>query len=341
MTTAHTRPRLAINGFGRIGRACARALFERGLDTQFELVAINELASLESIAYLTRYDSTHGRFPCNVTIDGDCLLLGAQRVQIINQAEAATLPWGSLAVDCVLECSGTATSRSLAEHHITAGADKVLISNPADSAVDATVVMGVNHTALRPEHRIVSAASCTTNATVPLIALMQRTFGVEYGLITTIHSAMNDQPLLDAYHSHDLRKTRAALQSIIPIDTGLARGIERLLPDLAGRFQAQALRVPTQNVSAMDITLLLQRPAEPDQIHAAIAAFEREQPQWLGLCYEPLASCDFNHDARSGVVDAAQTRVAGRMAKLLVWFDNEWAFANRMLDLLLQMYNKQ
>lgn len=327
------RPRLAINGFGRIGRACARALFERGVDAQFELVAINELAALETVAYLTRHDSTHGRFPVDVTIDGKYLVLGNQRVRVLNQADAKQLPWDELQIDCVLECSGQSKTRQDAELHLIAGAKKVLISNPADKAVDATIVLGVNDAELLETMQIVSAASCTTNAVVPVIAALDSAFGVERGMLTTIHSAMNDQPLLDGYHSDDLRKTRAALQSVIPVATQLARGIERILPQMAGRFEAHALRVPTQNVSAMDMTLWLAHEATVEQVNNALAAESDNIPDVLGFCTEPLASCDFNHDPRSGVVDAAQTLASGQMVKVLVWFDNEWAYANRMLDI--------
>lgn len=328
-----SRPRIAINGFGRIGRALARALFERGLHQQFELVAINELAALDVIAYLTRHDSTHGLFPVKVAVDGKYLVLGDVRVRVLNQADAAQLPWDELAIDCVLECSGQTKTRADAELHLRAGAKRVLISNPADKTVDATVVCGVNDDALSAEMQIVSAASCTTNAVVPVIAALDSAFGVERGMLTTIHSAMNDQPLLDGYHSDDLRKTRAALQSVIPVATQLARGIERILPTMAGRFEAHALRVPTQNVSAMDMTLWLTHAATVEQVNAALAAESDNIPEILGFSSEPLASCDFNHDPRSGVVDAGQTLASGQMVKVLVWFDNEWAYANRMLDI--------
>src|SRR5690606_32448299 len=244
------------------------------------------------------------------------------------------LPWQELGVDLVLECTGAFTDRASAEKHLARGAQRVLFSQPAEPDVDATIVYGVNHDSLRPEHRIVSNASCTTNCIVPVIQLLDEHFGIEHGLITTIHSAMNDQPVIDAYHHTDLRKTRSAFQSIIPVDTGLARGIDRLLPALAGRFEAQALRVPVVNVSAMDLSVCLRRDLSREAVNALFrSSVDRYPPGVLGCTDEPLASCDFNHDSRSGIVDLGQTRVSGkRLLKLLVWFDNEWGFANRMLD---------
>jgi glyceraldehyde-3-phosphate dehydrogenase type I len=237
-------------------------------------------------------------------------------------------------VDIVLECTGAFTDRATAEKHLHQGAGKVLFSQPAQSDVDKTVVYGVNHGELRAEHRIVSNASCSTNGILPLIKALDDTVGIENGTITTIHSAMNDQPVLDAYHHTDLRKTRAAAQSIIPVDTELARGIERLLPDMVGRFSAQALRVPTLNVSALDLTVQTRRDTDVIAINkilrdAALSDFNGV----FGYTEELLASCDFNHDPRSSIVDASQTRISGkRLVKVLTWFDNEWGYANRMLD---------
>jgi D-erythrose 4-phosphate dehydrogenase len=237
-------------------------------------------------------------------------------------------------IDLVMECTGAFSDRATAEGHLRRGARRVLFSQPAQSDVDATVVFGINHQALRPEHRIVSNASCTTNAIVPVIAALDDAVGIEFGTITTIHSAMNDQPVLDAYHHTDLRKTRAASQSIIPVDTALARGVERILPEMAGRFTAQALRVPTLNVSVLDLTVQVCTDTDEAAINCALHdAAQSGFGGVLGYTEEPLASCDFNHDARSGIVDASQTRVSGkRLVKVLVWFDNEWGYANRMLD---------
>ncbi len=337
--------RVAINGYGRIGRSVLRALYEAaggaceaggagGLAERLKVVAINELADCKTIAHLTKYDSTHGRFPGEVVIRDDVLTINGDEIQVFHCKDISVLPWGRLDIDLVLECSGEPGDRRLAEQHIASGAKKVLFSNPAAADVDATIVYGVNHQTLTGAEAIVSNASCSTNCVVPVIAELQRSFGIENGVITTIHSAMNDQPVIDAYHHTDLRKTRAAMQSIIPIETGLARGIDRLLPALAGRFEAQAMRVPTVNVSAIDLSVVLSSPVSVAAINRVLheAATSRLDGV-LGFTDEPLASCDFNHDPRSGVVDASQTRVSGeRLAKVLIWFDNEWGYANRMLD---------
>ncbi len=314
-----------------------RAFFERaaaGGDDDLELVALNEIADLQTLAHLTRYDSTHGKFPGTVEVIGSALLINGRRIAVSHTAAIGALPWRELGVDLVLECTGAFTDRATAELHLQQGAKRVLFSQPAEGDVDATIVYGVNHQTLRAEHTIISNASCTTNCIVPVIELLQAAFGVEHGVITTIHSAMNDQPVLDAYHHTDLRKTRSAFQSIIPVDTGLARGIDRILPALAGRFEAQAMRVPVVNVSAIDLSVVLgstvTRTQVNDAIKQAAAAFT---PGVLGWTEEPLASCDFNHDSRSAIVDLSQTRLSGgRLLKVLVWFDNEWGFANRMLD---------
>jgi len=319
---------------GRIGRSVLRAYFEREDTAALELVALNELADIQTLAHLTRYDSTHGKFPGTVVVDGSRLHINGQTLAVSQTAAITGLPWRELGIDLVLECTGAFTDRATAELHLQQGAGRVLFSQPAEADVDATIVYGVNHDCLRPQHSIVSNASCSTNCIVPVIKLLHEAFGVENGVITTIHSAMNDQPVIDAYHHTDLRKTRSAFQSIIPVDTGLARGIDRLLPELAGRFEAQAMRVPVVNVSAIDLSVLLTHTTTRADVIAAIkqaaAAFT---PGVLGWTEEPLASCDFNHDSRSAIVDLSQTRLSGgRLLKVLVWFDNEWGFANRMLD---------
>jgi len=326
---------IAINGFGRIGRSVFRALHERDLIAELPVVAINELADAQTIRYLTRYDSTHGHFPGQVEVDGEFLVVDGRPIAISHTRDLDDLRWRN--VDVVLECSGAFDTRSGAEKHLQAGAGRVMFSQPAQADVDATIVYGINDNDLRGEHRIISAASCTTNCVVPALAVLQREFGIESGVITTIHSVMNDQPLLDSYHHTDLRKTRAAIQSLIPVDTRLARGIERILPQLAGRFEAQAMRVPTQNVSAIDLTAVMSRDVSRDLINRTLQeAASGELQGILGYTEEPLASCDFNHDPRSGIIDASQTRVAGqRLVKLLIWFDNEWGYANRMIDVLL------
>jgi len=326
--------RLAINGYGRIGRSVLRALYESPLRSELQVVAVNELADARTVLHLTRYDSTHGRFPKPLGGDGGQLQVDGDAIALLSHSKIDDLPWGELGVDLVLECTGAFSDRSTAEQHLQRGAGKVLFSQPAQADVDATVVYGINHRDLQAQHRIVSNASCTTNAIVPVIKALADSVGIESGTITTIHSAMNDQPVLDAYHHTDLRKTRAASQSIIPVDTGLAKGLERILPSMAGRFTAQALRVPTLNVSALDLTV--QTCADTDQQAINRVLHDAAQSSFdgvLGYTEEPLASCDFNHDPRSSIVDASQTRVSGeRLVKVLTWFDNEWGYANRMLD---------
>lgn len=328
--------RAAINGYGRIGRSVLRALYESGARDEIQVVAINEPADCKTIAHLTKYDSTHGRFPGSVAVEDDLLTINGDPISVFHSEDILALPWRELAVDVVLECSGAFTDRDTAEQHLTAGASKVLFSQPAEPSVDATVVLGVNEHRLTGQETIISNASCSTNCVIPVIDALHRAFGVEGGVITTIHSAMNDQPVIDAYHHTDLRKTRAAMQSIIPVDTGLARGIDRLLPELSGRFEAQAMRVPTLNVSAIDLSILLQVDVDAGTVNQVLQEVaENRLAGILGYTEEPLASCDFNHDPRSGIVDAGQTRVSQRrLVKVLVWFDNEWGYANRMVELV-------
>jgi erythrose-4-phosphate dehydrogenase len=326
--------RLAINGYGRIGRSILRALHEGAHRGAMEVVAINEIADAGTVVHLTRYDSTHGRFRGEVAEAPGQLVVDGEAIRLLRTPEIGGLPWSELDVDVVLECTGAFTARRLAEGHLQRGAARVLFSQPAEPDVDATIVYGVNHEILRPEHQVVSNASCTTNGIVPIIKALHDAFGIESGTITTIHSAMNDQPVLDAYHHTDLRKTRAASQSIIPVDTALALGVERILPELAGRLSAQALRVPVLNVSAMDLTVQVECDVATGQINEALA--DAARARFCGVMdytAEPLASCDFNHDPHSCIVDASQTRVSGaRLVKVLIWFDNEWGYANRMLD---------
>jgi len=327
--------RIALNGYGRIGRCVLRALHERG-DAGLEIVALNDLADRESIEYLTRFDSTHGRFPGEVKLAGDDLWIDGREIRVLRQAEPEGVDWQGLGIDLLLECSGQYTSREQGLRFVHAGVPRVLFSQPMlnEQAVDATLVYGVNHEQLPADARLVSNASCTTNCGVPLLKLLNEKLGLEYVSITTIHSAMNDQPVIDAYHHTDLRRTRSAFQSIIPVSTGLARGIERLLPELVGRIQAKAVRVPTVNVSALDITLQTTRDTSADEVNRLLReAAEGPLAGLLDYTELPHASCDFNHDPHSAVVDASQTRVSGpRLVNLLVWFDNEWGFANRMLD---------
>ncbi|MEX2469035.1 MAG: glyceraldehyde 3-phosphate dehydrogenase NAD-binding domain-containing protein [Pseudohongiellaceae bacterium] len=335
--------RLAINGYGRIGRCVLRAFYESTDYGDLQIVAINDLADLPTLAHLTRYDSTHGRFLGTVATRAGQLFIEEDEILVSQQPEIENLPWRELEVDLVMECSGAFADRASAEKHLAAGAGRVLFSQPAEADVDATVVYGINHESLTGNERILSNASCTTNCIVPVLAILDRELGVESGVITTIHSAMNDQPVIDSFHHTDLRRTRSAMQSMIPVDTALARGIERILPGLAGKLRAQAVRVPTMNVSAMDLTVILGRQIDEEALNTLLAEQAAAlAPNVLGVTSELLASCDFNHDPRSGIVDLTQTRVApGRLVKLFIWFDNEWAYANRMLDVAQTLHGLQ
>lgn len=326
--------RVAINGFGRIGRCVLRALYENGYREAIQLVAINELADIETISYMLRYDSTHGRFPGSVeVVDKQHLRINGDLVCVRHEADISDLDWAARDVDLVLECSGSITTREEALVHLQAGAKKVLISNPADSAVDNTIIHGLNQNSLNSEQIIVSNGSCSTNCLLPILQVLDEAYGIESGVTTTIHSAMNDQPVIDAYHT-DLRRTRAAGQSMIPVNTGLHIGVARLMPHLEGKLESLHIRVPTINVSALDISLNLKRNTTSQEVNNLLQyAAENALQGILGVTFEAHASIDFNHDSRSGIVDASQTRVSGgHLLKLLVWFDNEWGFANRMLD---------
>ena len=335
--------RIAINGFGRIGRSILRALYERNLQDQLQIVAINELADLETVSYMLRYDSTHGRFRGSVKLleseaGANGLVVNGDEIQVFHEAEISNLPWQQLDIDLVLECTGVVTNSDHAELHLYQGAKRVLISHPAESNVDATVIQGFNQQTLNNEHKIISNGSCSTNCLIPVLQLLNTQFGIERGMTTTIHSAMNDQPVIDAYHS-DLRRTRAAVQSIIPVETGLAIGIARLMPELAGKFESIHVRVPTINVSVLDVTLQLKQNVTVEQVNSFLKqAAEKGLSGILDFTQDPHASVDFNHDPHSGVVDGTQTRISdGSLVKLMIWFDNEWGFANRMLDTALQL----
>jgi len=330
--------RVAINGYGRIGRSILRALYESGKRQQIQIVAINELAKPEAIVHLTQYDTTHGRFQPRVKLVDDQMLIGDDAIKILHEPDPAKLPWREMDIDIVYEATGAILDRQSCEAHIQAGAKQVLISHPSSADVDATIVYGVNQDLLRAEHTVVSNASCTTNCIVPVIDVLDKHFGVKSGAITTIHSAMNDQQVIDAYHD-DLRRTRAAGQSIIPVDTKLARGIERILPHMKDKFEAISVRVPTINVTAIDLSVTLDKTVDIATVNQVLElAANGRFNGILGYTDEPLVSCDFNHDPRSSIVDGTQTRVsAGQLVKLLLWCDNEWGFANRMLDTSLAM----
>lgn len=332
MSIANSPVRCAINGYGRIGRSILRALYEIHR-WPVAIVAINDLAEPETIAHLTRFDSTHGRFHHPVELKGNYLSVGPDPIYLLQQAQPSSRLWAELAIDVVLECTGQMKRRADAQRHLDAGATKVLISNPADSQVDATMVYGVNHHALSGREQIVSNASCTSNCVIPVIVALDQAFGIAYGNIATIHAAMNDQPVSDTCN-HDLRLCRAAGSSIVPVNTQLAKGIERILPTFQGRFQTTAIRVPTFNVTAMDMNVRLKNAASAAEINCVLKAAARDRFDGvMDYCDIPLASVDFNHDPHSCIVDGTQTRVSGGdLARLLVWCDNEWGFANRMLD---------
>lgn len=333
--------KIAINGYGRIGRCILRALFESDYyRSKIQIVAINELADLEKAAHLTKYDSTHGRFAASVSIENDKLVVDGEQIDFFSEQDPRRLPWRAVGVNLVLECTGIFKSRADAGLHLESGAQRVLFSHPAEADVDATVVFGVNHHQLTDRHRIVSNASCTTNGIVPVLDTLERQFGIECAMITTIHSAMHDQPVIDAYDK-DLRKTRSALQSIIPVETGLAKGIERILPGLAGKVTAQAIRVPTINVSMMDLSARVRKPCNVAEVNGVLRnAAQLNQGKVLGFNDSLLVSTDFNHDPRSSIIDANQTQVCNQyMVKVVTWFDNEWGYANRMLDTAIAMTN--
>ncbi|WP_136798234.1 MULTISPECIES: type I glyceraldehyde-3-phosphate dehydrogenase [Desulfosediminicola] len=326
--------RVAINGYGRIGQCVLRAIYTSPLRDQFTVVAINELADIETLAYLTRYDTTHGRFPLPVHNDQGYLHIGPDKIRILREQNPKNLPWAELDIDLVFECSGSFSDRDTASLHLESGAKRILISHPGNPDLDATIVFGVNDDQLKPEHEIVSNASCTTNCIVPIIDLLDNHLGIEHGVITTIHSSMNDQPVIDSYHRTDLRLTRSALHSIIPVDTGLSKGIQRILPDMQDRFQCLHLRVPTINVSLMDLSVNVSTPTSAEDVNKILQqAAEGYLNGLLGYTQEPHASVDFNTDPHSGILDATQTRVSGEtLVKLICWFDNEWGFANRMIE---------
>jgi glyceraldehyde 3-phosphate dehydrogenase/D-erythrose 4-phosphate dehydrogenase len=326
--------RVAINGLGRIGRCVLRAFYESTDYPEIRLVAVNDIADIGTLCHLIRYDSTHGRFLGSVEHDGNSLSINGDTIKVFNHEQHQNLPWQEMDIDLVMECSGSFTDRETASQHLQAGAKKVLFSQPADNDVDATVVFGINHEILTGEEQILSNASCTTNAIIPIIKCLNDAFQIENGVITTIHSAMNDQPVIDAYHHSDLRKTRSALHSIIPVETEIARGIGRILPELSDCFEAQAVRVPTMNVSAIDLVVVVKTTCSAMEVNEKVKQMSQQLPPTImGFTEEPLASCDFNHDPRSAIVDLSFTRVSGsNLIKILTWFDNEWAYANRMLD---------
>jgi D-erythrose 4-phosphate dehydrogenase len=331
--------RIAINGFGRIGRCILRALYESSNRENLKIVAINELSDIENIFHLTKYDSTHGRFPGSIDYKKNKLLINGDIIQVISQKEICRLPWEKLGVDVVLECTGSYGERKIAEQHIFRGAKKIIFSQPAESNIDATIIYGINDDTLKKDDKIISNGSCTSNCLVPVLKIIDDEFGVDFGMITTIHSLMNDQPVIDSYHKQDIRKARSSVKSVIPVATELGKGVARILPHLEGRIEAIALRVPIVNVSLMDITLTVLKDADVDAVNTIFQKNTKGPLEGiLGYTEEPLVSCDINHDSRSAIIDGNYTRVSNRrIVKVLAWFDNEWGFANRMLDTTLAL----
>jgi glyceraldehyde 3-phosphate dehydrogenase len=332
--------KVAINGYGRIGRNVLRALYESKRNHEIQIVAINDLGDAQTNAHLTRYDTAHGKFPGTVSVDGDTMIVNGDKIRVLANRNPAELPWGELGVDVVLECTGFFTSKEKASAHLRGGAKKVVISAPGGKDVDATVVYGVNHSVLRAEHTVISNASCTTNCLAPLVKPLHEKIGLLEGLMTTIHAYTNDQVLTDVYHE-DLRRARSATQSMIPTKTGAAAAVGLVLPELNGKLDGFAMRVPTINVSVVDLTFTAARDTTVDEVNAIMkAAAEGELKGVLGYNIEPLVSIDFNHNPLSSVFDSTQTRVmGGKLVKVLSWYDNEWGFSNRMLDTTIALMN--
>ncbi|MGE5089273.1 MAG: type I glyceraldehyde-3-phosphate dehydrogenase [Candidatus Levyibacteriota bacterium] len=326
--------KVAINGYGRIGRNILRAHYEDGRKHDLAIVAINDLGSPETNAHLTRYDTVHGKFPGEVSVDGDAMVVNGDRIRVLAQRDPAQLPWSSLGVDVVLECTGFFTSKAKASAHLAGGAKKVIISAPGGKDVDATIVYGVNHQTLKASHTVVSNASCTTNCLAPLVMPLHQKIGIENGLMTTVHSYTNDQVLTDVYHE-DLRRARSATMSMIPTKTGAAAAVGLVLPELNGRLDGYAIRVPTINVSIVDLSFIASRDTSVDEVNAIMKAASESGPLSGGILRynaAPLVSVDFNHDPASSTFDSTLTKVSGRLVKVSSWYDNEWGFSNRMLD---------
>jgi glyceraldehyde 3-phosphate dehydrogenase len=324
--------KVAINGYGRIGRNILRAHYEGGKKHDIQIVAINDLGDTKINAHLTRYDTTHGKFPGTVAIDGDSLVVSGDRIKVLSNRDPSQLPWKDLGVDVVHECTGFFTSKEKASAHLKAGAKKVIISAPGGKDVDGTIVYGVNHGVLKSSDTVISNASCTTNCLAPMVKPLHEKIGLVNGLMTTIHAYTNDQVLTDVYHE-DLRRARAAAHNMIPTKTGAAAAVGLVLPELNGKLDGYAIRVPTINVSIVDLSFVAARDTTVDEVNAIMkAAADGELKGILGYNAEQLVSSDFNHDPRSSIFEATLTKVSGRLVKVSSWYDNEWGFSNRMLD---------
>jgi glyceraldehyde 3-phosphate dehydrogenase len=333
--------RVAINGYGRIGRNILRAHYEDGKKHDIQIVAINDLGNAETNAHLTRYDTAHGKFPGTVAVEGDSMVINGDRIRVCAKRNPAELPWKELGVDVVLECTGLFTSKEKASAHLTAGARKVVISAPGGKDVDATVVFGVNHGTLKASHTVISNASCTTNCLAPLVKPLHDAIGVTCGLMTTVHAYTNDQVLTDVYHE-DLRRARSATMSLIPTKTGAASAVGLVLPELAGKLDGFSIRVPTINVSLVDLSFIAKRATTVDEINTIMKTAADSGPLKDIVVYNtaPLVSVDFNHNPASSVFDATLTKVSeGTLVKVCSWYDNEWGFSNRMLDTTVAFVN--
>ncbi|AZG10299.1 type I glyceraldehyde-3-phosphate dehydrogenase [Pigmentiphaga sp. H8] len=324
--------RVAINGYGRIGRNVLRAHYEGGKKHDIEIVAINDLGDPKTNAHLTRYDTAHGKFPGTVAVEGDYMVVNGDKIRVLANRNPAELPWGELGVDVVLECTGFFTSKEKAGAHLKGGAKKVVISAPGGKDVDATIVYGVNQDVLKAEHTVISNASCTTNCLAPLVKPLHDKLGIVSGLMTTVHAYTNDQVLTDVYHE-DLRRARSATQNMIPTKTGAAAAVGLVMPELNGKLDGYAIRVPTINVSVVDLTFVAKRDTTVEEVNAILKeASEGSLKGILNYNTEPLVSSDFNHDPASSTFDATLTKVTGNLVKVSSWYDNEWGFSNRMLD---------
>ena len=331
--------KVAINGYGRIGRNVLRAHYEGGKKNDIQIVAINDLGNAESNAHLTRYDTAHGKFPGTVVVEGDYMIVNGDKIRVFAQRNPADIPWGEIGVDVVLECTGFFTTKEKASAHLKGGAKKVIISAPGGKDVDATVVFGVNQGVLKSSDTVISNASCTTNCLAPLVKPLNDTIGLENGLMTTVHAYTNDQVLTDVMHE-DLRRARSATQSMIPTKTGAAAAVGLVLPELNGKLDGYAIRVPTINVSIVDLSFIAARDTTVDEVNS-IMKKAAEGPLKGILTYntEPLVSVDFNHNPASSNFDATLTKVSGRLVKVSSWYDNEWGFSNRMLDTTMSFMN--
>ncbi len=330
--------KVAINGYGRIGRNILRAHYEGGKKHDIQFAAVNDLGDAKTNAHLTRYDTAHGRFPGKVEVEGDFMVVNGDRIRVCAQRDPAKLPWKDLGVDVVMECTGLFTSKEKTSVHLAAGAKKVIISAPGDKDVDATVVYGVNHQVLRAAHTVISNASCTTNCLAPLVKALHDRIGVVSGLMTTVHAYTNDQVLTDVYHK-DLRRARSATMSMIPTKTGAAAAVGLVLPELNGKLDGYAMRVPTINVSVVDLTFVAGRPTTVEEVNSAVRqASETDLKGVLEFNREPLVSIDFNHNPASSIFDSTLTKITdGTLVKVCAWYDNEWGFSNRMLDVTVAL----